>query len=398
MLKKLMLMVSCVSLFALVACGDENEIEPVETEESDIRTSVEETVNENGFDFGFFIEILSDEDFAELETCIEVDYAEARGGFINAGLNLIFHFNQPVTDFSFIEIEFREDGSVIQNGVLYEVGDINPDLTLVLTHYHTQGAVPASGFHFTDLDGVPRWFVLDQSQIDASIIWTPFSLNPTYEYYDEDRDVIEEVEIEVNSNRSEELEFTFFLERLSDEELELLDHYTPYDYSWDVDDLDFGMNIAFNFNQVVTDFAIIGVGFDDSEDALTFVKTAVLQDIGDITVGSPIVLTRYRTAGTLPISGFTFTDPDGIDRWFVFQESQMDGSITWRPFHWDRSYGLAIWTHNYHEVVAGETLFSISQEYDIAVDWLQQLNDLGDGTDINVGQRLRLPTGYWVTD
>ena len=44
---------------------------------------------------------------------------------------------------------------------------------------------------------------------------------------------------------------------------------------------------------------------------------------------------------------------------------------------------------SYHEVTAGETLYRISNKYNISVDDIQRLNNLS-GTTISVGQLLKL--------
>lgn len=48
-------------------------------------------------------------------------------------------------------------------------------------------------------------------------------------------------------------------------------------------------------------------------------------------------------------------------------------------------------TPAYHTVRAGETLYSIARSYGLDYRQLAQLNDLGDGSMIRVGQRLLLP-------
>lgn len=401
MIRKLMLALSCVSLFILVACGAEMNVEDlmsfVGTDADEFESAVVELDSDNT-ELDFFIEIISEEEFSDLENFIEIDYAKARGGFVNAGLNLIFHFNQPVTNFTLIDLAFRADATVAKSGIIYEVGDLFPDTPIVLSHYHTQGAVPASGFQFTDPEGVTRWFMLDQSQLDASIVWTPFNWCEDYELFDPETEFNVDDDLDMAFGvGDDDIEFTFSIRRVSDDDLERIENYVLYDYSHGIDDLDFGMNVIFHFNQPVTNFAVISVGFNDfEEENITFVKTKTLLDIGAVSTERPIVLTRYRTAGTLPNSGFMFTDPDDITRWFTFHENQMDGSIMWRPFHWDVNYEPAIWESDYHEVVAGETLVAIAQLYEIPVEVLQMLNDLEDSEYIQIGQRLILPTGQWL--
>ena len=49
-----------------------------------------------------------------------------------------------------------------------------------------------------------------------------------------------------------------------------------------------------------------------------------------------------------------------------------------------------------HIVQAGESLYSIAEDYNLSAPALQELNEIGDDEDIAVGQVLRLPpsTGF----
>jgi len=187
MLKKLMLL-SCVSLLALVACGEEGG-----------GPSTVESDSEESSEFGFSIEIISDEELTELEDYIEVNYAEVRDGFITEGLNLLFNFNHQVTDFSLIEVAFLEDGSFAKTGVLYEISEINPDRPLVITHYFGDGAVPTSGFYFAGPNHEGGWFTFEQSQFDGEMIWHPFHWSHHYDLFEVSDEMIED-ELEIDSD------------------------------------------------------------------------------------------------------------------------------------------------------------------------------------------------------
>ena len=171
MFKKIMLSLSCVSLLALVACGEDSG--GISTVEPDEDTA-----------FEFKIEMISDDELAYLDDYIELNYTMARDGFITEGLNLLFNFNQSVTNFSLIEIEFLEDGSFVKTGILYEIGYLEPNRPLVITHYTVAGTMPTSGFHFTGPAGIGEWFTLHQSQMDGSIVWHPFNLRRAFELID----------------------------------------------------------------------------------------------------------------------------------------------------------------------------------------------------------------------
>ena len=153
---------------------------------------------------------------------------------------------------------------------------------------------------------------------------------------------------------------------------------------------DGGLDIIFNFNQPVTNFAIINVTFSGDG----FVKTGTAITVGY--VEDVLVLTNYWGLGTNPHLGFTFTMPNGTDVWYVFNQSMMDGEIHWWPFRWSHDYDLyeinADTVVVYHTVAARETMFSISRMYGTTVATILGLNDL-DSYDVNVGQVLRMPDG-----
>ncbi|MCL2558994.1 MAG: LysM peptidoglycan-binding domain-containing protein [Turicibacter sp.] len=200
----------------------------------------------------------------------------------------------------------------------------------------------------------------------------------------DDADETPPVEEETEPTTEPEEAFTFFIEILTEDELAELEHVTSVAYRDGT--FEDGLNLLFNFSHPVTDFTFIGVTVVEDGSA---VKTGILNEVGDIALNAPLVLTDYFVMGTLPTSGFYFVDPDGESNWYVFQQSQMDGNIHWRPFDWSHDYDLL--DYFYHEVVAGNTLFSLSQQHGTTVEVLQQLNGLGTSTDITVGQLLRIP-------
>jgi len=107
--------------------------------------------------------------------------------------------------------------------------------------------------------------------------------------------------------------------------------------------IDNGLTLHFVFNQEVFDFSFIEV--TTLEDG-TFAKTGTLYEVGNLTLSRSLVLTHYFGHGTLPISGFTFTDSNGESKWFVFSQSQMDGEIYWETFDWSHNHTLAVTEDN----------------------------------------------------
>lgn len=129
--------------------------------------------------------------------------------------------------------------------------------------------------------------------------------------------------------------FEFSITIIENEELaELSGHQTVNHGS------DGGLDLIFNFNKPVTNFAIINVLFTNSagDNEYGFVKTGEVIAVGN--VEDILILTNYWTLGTHPHLGLTFTTPDGEEVWYIFSRSMMDGTIHWRQFHWSRNYDL----------------------------------------------------------
>ena len=212
MFKKLMLLMSCVGLLALVACSGEEAYEPDPDPIAEEPEPDSEPIEEEPVEFEFSIEIISEDEFENLEYYNEVNYALARDEFITEGLNLLFDFNEPVTDFSLIEVVELEDGSFAKTGVLYEVGDLDPDTPLVITYYFGYGTIPFSGFYFTGPAGVGGWFTFQQDAVDGEMVWSPFDWSHDYDLfvvddeYETDEVVAEEPVIEDQTQEPENLE------------------------------------------------------------------------------------------------------------------------------------------------------------------------------------------------
>jgi len=386
MLKKLMLLISCVSLLALVACDEENETAISNSGRSEPQQSDASINDENDEEalFGFTIEIISEEDFEELEGIYtQLNYAEARNGFVTEGITLIFEFTQAVSDFTLVEIDITEEGTLVTTGLLSRIGDLAPDEPLVLTQYHTQGtAIPRSGFYFIDANGNEKWFTLNQSTMDGSIVWSPFHWSRAYGFYDlhAEPEVIEivpyvyhmvrrgetlfsisrlygttvEVLQELNelgdstniaagqnlrlppgSVPDETLlmdgddvqfsEIVFNFELLEDEKLPAdLVNAVGFDYSEF-----FGLNEKmFNFLVIRTtrnqlsDFQVVAIEWEEDGE---FKVTDVIYEIPVFDPDNVLVIRYYYDrSGAFPRTGFTFIDEFGETRLFGFNLSRID--------------------------------------------------------------------------
>jgi len=188
MLKKLMLFLSCISLLALIACSEDSENGSSYTIKTDPSVvTFEETVASL-----FSIEIISDDELEELEyhhDINEINYALAHDVFLTEGLNVRFTFYEPVTDFAIIEVQFvngdEEEGVGVfkKTATLYEFGDVDPDIPLILTHYSGYGTTPISGFYFTGPDGVGRWYTFQQDARDGGMIWQTFDWSHDHDLF-----------------------------------------------------------------------------------------------------------------------------------------------------------------------------------------------------------------------
>ena len=271
--------------------------------------------------FEFSIELLSESELAELEGHTEVVYRDV--GF-DGGLNLLFEFNQPVTDFAFIEIVVLDDGSVAKAGVLHEVGDLEPDESLVLTHYFGHGTLPVSGFHFVDPDGEGRWFTFQQSQMDGEIHWDAFDWNEEYEWFTPevdlpDLDDVEGMMPEVQPINTIDIRIEWLRETLHD--------FVEFNYA-DVRGTSAELMDTLLIAPPATmrEFAIVAVDHDGPD--LSPQAVDVLFLVGDLTPDTPLLIRDYFAMGcTLPESGFTFIDETGTRRFFTFMEDPYDHGL-----------------------------------------------------------------------
>jgi len=220
----------------------------------------------------------------------------------------------------------------------------------------------------------------------------------------------EEPPIVVDEADDEEpkIAFEFTVTAIDDEELEALGEHIEVDYQHLRQTTFTGLNLLFQFNQPVGDFALIEVTHD--LEGVT-VKAGVLHEVGNLTPTTPLVVTGFVTLGTTPNNGFYFTDPEGNGNWFSLSVSPIDGAIGWQAFDWNHDNELFVLDGSpsqanpggiqgaddgavetaiagVHVVVSGDTLFAIAQAYGVSVQDLQLWNRLGDSTHIPVGRVL----------
>ena len=390
MLKKLMLFFTCVSLLALVACGGEldlggesNTLEP-RADGGNLDTDNEN--NETLYDFS--IEMIDEQDLETLEGVIMLlNYAEARGGFVTEGIDLLFEFDQPIFDFTLIEIDIV-DGIAVTTGLLAQIGDLSTGESFVLIDYHTQATtIPRSGFYFLDDDGNENWFTLHQSAMDGSIVWSPFEWSWEYGFFDLEAHIAELLEPDDDyvPHLVRQGETLFFISRLYGTTVENLQYYNDlgngteiavgqilrlplgsvadesilvngYDQEdpgvevefvieWLEDELDnfieqdflgwqreYGRDLVIKSGGVVREFFIIMIEPALGTDVPMITDETPLHFVRTFLPAQPLVLRAYFEQGHFPTRAFVFTDSDGSRRFFSFIECQQTGEFNIREF------------------------------------------------------------------
>lgn len=368
-----MLLLSCISLLTLIACGSDGGESPDFERETPSIPNGDEI-------FGFSIEIISDDQLMDLNEYYEVDYAVARRSFITEGFNLHFDFSQPVRNFTLIDVAHSEHGSVVKTGTLFEVGDLNPDRPLVLTYYFNNGM---TGFYFDGPGSEGGWFVFEKNVIDSEISVSRFDWSHDRELFIVDGDlVIDPNEIEgmmpeVNPETEPE-EIILSITRLvgvdadadNDDDEDCVDEECENsDISDDDDDDDEGYeevdfeqllnyyNEKYNFNSIHTvdynyvreardgfvnlgeltsdtllirtnvplrDFAVVLVGNDviEGEDGVIFIPIESFGMVDYLLPEDAFIIKNYVGLGTIPWSGITFLDHEGEKKYYAIVQDQ----------------------------------------------------------------------------
>ena len=364
MLKKIIFLFGCVGLLTLTACRDgvDDEID-VNDETS---PPIEATVPNETVDFEFSIEIISEEELAELD-----GYATVSSG-VYEGLILIFNFSHPVTDFALINVYHTGNG-MEKTGIIQEVGRIND--RLIFTNYRGLGTLPHLGFTFTTPNGEEVWYTLQQSTMDSSIGWRSFDEYIVTEVNETDEAVYHVVvagetmfsisrmyqtsviEIkELNGLTSYDINVGQRL-RMPDGSVkdpslathhgsrqgggqgideaaalgiriellrETVSDYIEFSYSQarGSERSTYSETLLIATEEILRGFAIIAI---DVEIAFEPEVLDVLFYAGDLTPNQPLLIRDYLVQGVMPQSGFTFIDENNTRRFFFFLQNQADG-------------------------------------------------------------------------
>ena len=358
MFKKLILLLGCVSLFVLVACGEENN----STASGNMNETSESAVLS---EFEITIEMISDAELEDLMVTSDhtyINYGAAREWFITEGINLLFHFDQSVTEFSLITVAMLEDGTIAKTGVIQEIGALRPDKPLVITHYLGNGTTPDSGFYFVDSNGVSNWFVFHLNQMDGGMSWSPFHWSHDYDLFvlEEENDNDDlfgmdlpditdidgmmpifdpintlDIEISITQMTTYEAEgggidFQNTIQRY------LSNHALTYMHLLDYNDLiharDGGVALdrdtdgdflLIQTSAPVYDFAVILMGHDVLEEgSLIYIPIESFNKVNTLNPEEGFVIHAYLSRGTIPWSGITFLDVFGVRHYYAIMQDQ----------------------------------------------------------------------------
>jgi len=87
-------------------------------------------------------------------------------------------------------------------------------------------------------------------------------------------------------------------------------------------ELDTGLSLMIWINQPVTDFEVLLLGHDIINDQLIYIPIESFGLVSELPPTEAFVITSYAGNGTMPWSGVTFIDENGIKRYFWMQQNQ----------------------------------------------------------------------------
>jgi len=401
MRKSLLFLIFTTLLITLCGCNSENDdtapgIEARIYQTMEQISSSEEIIEK--LDFSYLITIVDREVLHELEHFHIIDYAELRGTFITEGITLLLTFNEPIYNLQLLDVEFIgiNDLTFGVKSELFQLEMIEEYTPLILSNYFGLVTLNRTGIYFETQSGEKTWATLEQNSFSGEISLQPFNWSKEYSFdelvnlnifhWEDDAEFIEIgielfdyhlvsqgetlfsisrlystdvdtlmiinnledteimlgqlIKIPVGSHiRRATEEFGFTLEIL-DSEFELYINFPVIEIFSDHDALD----LLFSFNRPVFNFRFVDVIFTDIFDDYRFAVTRLWDEVGDIAVSergpSQILLKGYHGIGTFPSTGFYFSDEDGNEYWFTFQQSMRDGLMHFIPFTWSSSYDL----------------------------------------------------------
>ena len=335
MIKKIWLLISCLSMITLVACGHAN---PEELNVASETTAESANSVENDSEFSLSL-VVAD---AELENYYEVDFSALSGGFVTEGVSVMFNFNQRVYDFELFEmldgVLLEETDAIITGtSVLVTIPNLSPDVPLVLTNYPTLGH--EVGFSFTTADGERQDFNFRIEIFSGELTWQPFlryEIDPDLDLSDiEVEGVMPEFEpietvlitrMELET-ATEPFDFTQYFERYN------LDFIQLFDYDNMMLSRLFGIDaespvrdsLLIRTTGTITDvdFIIVHLVFSESSDFnFTIAETQSISK--GLLPNEGIVISNFFTNGTIPESGITFVDELGVRRHYLIFQDQSD--------------------------------------------------------------------------
>jgi len=113
------------------------------------------------------------------------------------------------------------------------------------------------------------------------------------------------------------------IEVATDELLDTFTHIHEADY-YLVRGSTNGLTLVIWADVPLAELAILDFSNDSTEDAILFIPIGTYGQIDVLQPGESFIIINYIGVGTLPWSGITFVDEDGVTRYFWMQENQSD--------------------------------------------------------------------------
>jgi len=232
------------------------------------------------------------------------------------GDTLLIRANQPLRDFALVFFANEAEGTPFP--VINRIGELD-ELPVgegfVITNYHSSGTVFASGIAFVDTTGGQRYFAIVQDQSDEFPeryrlieLTAPDWIN-THE--NEFNLTVELLEYEEGPGPLGDLDFMHML------------NYTDVMEARDgTAHEDFGDSLLITTEVPLRDFAVLLFSNDVLGDDLIFVPMETFGEIDELAPGEGFIIQNYRAHGTMPWSGVTFMDEEGVQRYFALWQTQ----------------------------------------------------------------------------
>ncbi len=175
--------------------------------------------------------------------------------------------------------------------------------------------------NFYDSDGniSDKIVILSESRIDYD--------GYIYEIKDNtgiDISFIESLMENVNTSSNDDKKMAVNIDYADEEMLKIIGSY----YEFDADDSEYATKAIFTSETSVTDLRLLSVEMDDMDEDgnISFHTNKVLYTVDELTSDKPLVV-NLLISETIPNMGITYTDENGIEKYYTISMSGFDGSL-----------------------------------------------------------------------